>query len=93
MKYRYTRYAIQRMAERSIAVGKVESIIQSGTIITRYDDDKPFPSYLVMDFDADQPWHVVYSIQDTEHGMFAHVITEYQPDPLEWDGSFTRRKA
>ncbi len=36
--------------------------------------------------------HVVYSIEDAEHGALAHVITVYQPDPLEWDGFFTKSK-
>lgn len=92
MKYRYTRHAIQRMAERGVSVETVESIIQSGTIITRYEDDKPFPSYLVLGFVASVPWHVVYSKEETITGIVAHVITIYPPDPLEWDGFFSKRK-
>ena len=80
------------MAERGIGVDKVESIIQGGTIISRYDYDTPFPSCLALGFDAGQPWHVVYSIEETEHDTVTHVITVYRPDPLEWDGRFTKRK-
>ncbi len=43
MRFRYTRHAVQRMAERGLGVEKVEDIIQSGTIIARYEDDRPFP--------------------------------------------------
>lgn len=43
-------------------------------------------------FDTAQAWHVVYSKEETEHDVVAHVITVYQPDSLEWDGLFTKRK-
>jgi len=48
--------------ERGIAVEKVEALILSGSIINRYEDDMPFPSYLVLGFDDKTPWHAVYSI-------------------------------
>ena len=92
MKFRYTRHAIQRMAERGITVESVELVIQSGTIITCYEEDRPFPSYLISGFDSDRPLHVVYSKEENEDGTCAHVITVYQPDPLEWDGFFTKRR-
>ena len=93
MRFRYTRHAVQRMAERCLGVEKVEEIIQSGTIIARYEDDKPFPSCLILGFDTDKPWHIVYSAEGSGPDTVVHVVTVYQPDPLEWNDTFTKRKA
>jgi hypothetical protein len=92
MKFRFTRHAIQRMAERGIGVEMVESIVRTGLIITHYKDDRPYPSCLVLGFDADKPWHVVYSTEGIGLDAVAHVITVYQPNPAEWDASLTKRK-
>lgn len=93
MRFRYTRHAVQRMAERGLGVEKVEDIIQSGTIIARYEDDRPFPSCLILGFDAGKPWHIVYSAEGSGPDAVVHVVTVYQPDPLEWNYTFTERKA
>ena len=93
VKFRFTRHAVLRMAERGLSVEKVESIVLSGKVITRYEDDKPFPSLLVLGFDSDNPWRVVYSVEDARQSVVVHVITVYQPDPQEWSADFTKRKA
>ena len=82
----YRVHALQRMFERSV----VESVIQSGATIESYPEDTPYPSRLVLGWDRDRPVHVVVAdnLQDEE----TIVITVYQPDPMRWDSSFSRRQ-
>ena len=83
-------HALQRMFERQIERSMVESVIQSGTTIESYPEDTPYPSRLVLGWDRDRPVHVVVAdnLQDEE----TIVITVYQPDPMRWDSSFSRRQ-
>lgn len=82
--------ALQRMFEREIERSVVESVIQSGTTIESYPEDTPYPSRLVLGWDRDRPIHVV--IADNLHDEETVVITVYQPDPMRWDASFSRRQ-
>ncbi|WP_414576423.1 DUF4258 domain-containing protein [Anabaena sp. CCY 9402-a] len=52
---------------------------------------EPFPSYLLFDFAAGKPIHVVFSYDEsTDTG---YVVTAYIPDPNIWSNDFkTRRK-
>ena len=89
-RFVYRVHALQRMFERQIERSMVESVIQSGTTIESYPEDTPYPSRLVLGWDRDRPVHVVVAdnLQDEE----AIVITVYQPDPMRWDSSLSRRQ-
>ena len=43
-----TEHARQRLIERSITVNDIIKCIETGEIIKQYEDDKPFPSCLIM---------------------------------------------
>lgn len=86
----YRIHALQRMFERQIDVSVVESAIRSGTTIERYPEDTPYPSRLVLGWDRDRPVHVV--VADNSPDEETIVITVYQPDPMRWDASFSRRQ-
>ena len=44
----WTNHAISRMAQRDISQKDVKSILLFGEIIEEYNDDYPYPSYLIM---------------------------------------------
>jgi hypothetical protein len=87
----FSRHAIQQMFYRRISKQEVESVIGYGEIIEETPDDQPFPSYLLFDFVAGKPIHVVFSYDEsTDTG---YVVTAYIPDPNIWSNGFkTRRK-
>lgn len=89
-RFVYRVHALQRMFEREIERSVVESVIQSGTTIESYPEDTPYPSRLVLGWDRDRPIHVV--VADNLLDEETIVITVYQPDPMRWDVSFTRRQ-
>ncbi len=90
MKFIYRIYAIERMFQRNISEKTVEDTIQNGTIIEEYLDDKPYPSFLKLGFESDNPKktiHVVYAQNENE----IIIITVYRPDPLKWKNNYTTR--
>ena len=84
-----TKHARIRLLERGITIEDIQSAIRSGEIIQQYEDDKPFPSCLVLGRVApNRHIHVVASI-DEGH---LYIITAYFPDVNEWDKDMKTRK-
>ena len=54
VKFTYRLHAIERMFERDIEKPMIENAIKNGEIIEEYEDDKPYPSYLVLFFENGQ---------------------------------------
>jgi hypothetical protein len=84
-----SKHARIRLAERGICIGDIQSAILAGEIIKQYEDDKPFPSCLLMGPSEHNHYiHVVASI-DNE---FMYVITAYYPDENEWEADLKTRR-
>lgn len=84
-----TEHARQRLAEREITVSDVLRCIETGEIIRQYEDDKPFPSCLVLGTTMEgKPIHAVVSQDDA----FIHLITAYYPDQQLWETDLKRRR-
>ena len=84
-----TEHARIRLIERGIAINDVVSCISSGEIIKQYEDDKPYPSCLILGTSTHHtPIHIVVSI-DSE---YIHLITAYYPDADKWESDFKTRK-
>ncbi len=76
-----TEHGRQRLLERGLTIADVMSCIASGEIIHQYEDDKPFPSCLLLGPGADgQPIHSVLSHDEA----FIYLITAYSPDRDIW---------
>ncbi len=86
----YRVHAIRRMFERKIAEADVQKALSEGEQIAAYPDDVPYPSRLLLGWCGSRPLHVVvaYNAQDDEQ----IVITVYEPDPVQWEDGFRRRK-
>jgi hypothetical protein len=84
-----TQHAKNRLAERGISVWDIQNAIMTGEIIIQYEDDKPFPSCLLLgSTEQSESIHVVAS---TDEG-FLYVITAYFPDENEWESDLKTRK-
>ena len=84
-------HAAQRMLERNISVADVLIALNSGATIEDYPDDTPFPSRLTLGWVDERPVHVVWATAaDTDRVV---IITVHEPNPEEWDNTFSRRRA
>ncbi|MEW6348978.1 MAG: DUF4258 domain-containing protein [Thermodesulfobacteriota bacterium] len=86
----FSRHAVTRMFERSIARTEVRKVLRTGESIEAYPDDDPFPSALMLGFVENRPLHVVVAVEDSTETCY--VITAYDPDPLLWESNFRTRR-
>ena len=84
-----TKHARVRLIEREITIEDIKNAIQTGEIIKQYEDDKPFPSCLILGATEQNEYiHVIASIDNGN----LHIITAYFPDEGEWEADFKARK-
>lgn len=84
-----TEHARRRLVERGISVNDIIRCIDTGEIIKQYEDDKPFPSCLILGAAISEEYiHVVVS-HDSE---WIYLITAYHPDADVWGPDFKIRK-
>ncbi len=84
-----TEHARIRLFERDITIDDVISCINSGEVIRQYEDDRPFPSCLILGISAHgRPIHVVAS----DDGDLIHLITAYYPNTDKWEPDLRTRK-
>jgi Domain of unknown function (DUF4258) len=81
----YSAHALKRIFQRGLTLQAVARALAQGEVITHYPDDQPYPSKLVLGWDAGVPVHVVAAL--TEQGDTV-VITAYVPEPSLWDETF-----
>ena len=78
-----------RLIERGITIDDVVLCIENGEIIEQYEDDKPFPSCLVLGMTVKNRYiHVVVS-RDEE---FIYLITAYIPSREKFEDDLKTRK-
>lgn len=69
---------------------EVYETLLSGTIIEKYLEDDPYPSYLIYGRTSTQrPLHIVCAYSENENLVI--IVTVYQPDPEKWI-DFERRR-
>lgn len=84
-----TEHARIRLIERNIKMQDVINCIETGEIIKQYEDDKPFPSCLILGMAIDNKYlHVVVSMNNN----YIHLITAYFPNLEQWEPDFKTRK-
>lgn len=83
-------HILQRMRQRGIIVDEVLTVLKNFQIVEEYNDDRPFPSYLIVGYVNNRPLHLVVgvNIKDVE----IHLITVYIPDESIWTDNYRRRK-
>jgi hypothetical protein len=71
---------------------RVEEVFESvlgGEILEEYQDDRPYPSCLVLDISKDEPVHSVWAY-NSKTG-WAVLVTVYRPTPDRWIDWRTRK--
>ena len=89
-KFEFTNHVLIRAGERAISIDEIKETIEFGEIVADYPNDKPFRSFLYMNFFDGKPLHVCFAvINDT----ICRVITVYKPDLSIFEEDFkTKRK-
>ena len=86
----FTKHALEKVLERSIAIQTIIDIIENGEIIKSYYQDKPLPSYLILGYTKlGEPIHIVLALDNNQGKVW--IITVYRPDDDLWDSSYRRR--
>lgn len=86
----FSQHAFTRMFEREISPDVVKRAAQMGEVIENYPDDQPYPSVLLLYFEAGRALHVVAGVNEAE--STCHIVTAYWPDPALWSADFTVRR-
>ena len=77
-----TAHVIKRCKERKINSDSIINVIM-------YEDDKPFPSCLLLGMSINKRYvHVVVASDNIN----LHIITAYYPNADEWEADFKTRK-
>lgn len=88
-KIAITEHARQRLIERKITVNDIIHGIGTGEIIKQYEDDKPFPSCLILGKSQHDAYiHIVVS-HDEE---WIYLITAYHPSSDIWGPDLRTRR-
>ncbi len=86
----FSRHAFKRAVERNISETEIIAAGKTAVIIEEYISDKYTPSCLLLGFtDEKRPIHIQVSRADTPQ---TKIITLYEPNLMQWDESFTRRR-
>ncbi|MCL2089068.1 MAG: DUF4258 domain-containing protein [Oscillospiraceae bacterium] len=84
-----TKHARIRLLERNINVEDIKNAIMTGEIIKQYENDKPFPSCLLLGLAMNNKHiHVVVGVDSD----YMYIITAYYPDKDEWKEDLKERK-
>ncbi|OLS22064.1 MAG: hypothetical protein HeimC2_31180 [Candidatus Heimdallarchaeota archaeon LC_2] len=82
------KHAYHRIRKRGINLKRIEEVFNNDDIIEVYEDDRPYPSVLLLGFDkANMPLHIVCA--PSEKGLI--IITVYIPDSKLWDSTLKNR--
>ncbi len=84
-----TEHARRRLVERGISINDIIRCIDKGKIIKQYEDDKPFPSCLILGTAIDGEYIHVVASHDSE---WIYLITAYYPDADIWEPDFKTKK-
>ena len=87
-KIQWRGHMLTRMKQRGIRINDVLKALDNGRIIESYDQDKPYPSCLILGYTGKKPLHVLCSIG----GNYIWLITTYHPDNDKWLSDFKTRR-
>ncbi len=90
LKVIFSRHAISQMFDRGISVEDIEQTIACGEIIEMYQDDRPYPSRLLLHKLNDRPIHAVVAENPQDQEVI--VVTAYEPNLSLWDPEFRKRR-
>ena len=83
-------HILQRIRSRGMQVSRLLEALRVCEVINEYPDDRPFPSYLLLGFADNKPYHIVAGVNIAEAEI--HLITAYIPDSDIWHDDYRRKK-
>lgn len=87
----WLKHALIRMFERDIGKDEVKMTLLKGVVIEEYNDDKPYPSFLMLHVNSEnKPLHVVASLDTSK--QWCYIITAYRPDSTYFEDDYKTRK-
>ena len=85
-----TQHFTGSLLKRGIEYDNIILAIMNGEIIEQYPDDYPYPSGLILGYDAEsKPLHVVVGLGNGA----IYLITAYCPSADKWEDDYKTRKA
>jgi hypothetical protein len=78
------------MFERDLRVEDIKRILNTGLIIKSYEEDKPYPSYMLLGFINKKPVHVLVANNREEN--ICIIITVYRPEKKIWSKDFKTKR-
>lgn len=88
--FAFSHHAFRRTVERNISESDIRIVGSRAALIEDYPDDKYSPSCLLLGWTAaGRPLHLQVSRAQT---AAVRIITLYEPDPDEWDVSYSQRR-
>ena len=89
--YRATIHAAYEMDEDNLTIGDILQSMHSCELLENYPHSEPFPSCLILGFNAyGEPIHMVWGYDEEDNE--AILITIYRPNPGLWVKYKERRK-
>ena len=86
---RWTNHVMIRLFQRNIKQEDIENALLNGEIIEEYEEDYPYPSYLVYGITLNnEVLHVVCGMNEEEFW----ILTAYYPDNINWESDLKTRK-
>ena len=79
------------MQERDISDEQVRMVLAEGKDIETYPADRPYPSRLVLGWYGPRPIHVVAAENSMDNETLINTV--YEPDTIQWEPGFERRKS
>lgn len=76
-------HALKRFDERGFKAVDIERVVREGEIIREYEDDRPWPSYLVRGRIGERVVHVVVARNSLDATCVA--VTAYEPAAADWE--------
>jgi len=90
-KLAFKKHTVLRMRQRKITADEVKEALQVCKIIEYYPEDRPLPSGLVLGYTENKKAvHAVVAADEIEEMLW--VITVYEPNILEWEEGFKKRR-
>ncbi|MBD2111785.1 DUF4258 domain-containing protein [Leptolyngbya subtilissima] len=86
----FSGHAVKQMFQRKISRDEVKAVLDYGEVIAEYPEDRPYPSYLMLNMVSQRPIHAVVA-KDAETQTI-YVVTVYEPDVELWQADFKTRK-
>ena len=83
-------HALKRFDERGFKATEIEQVVREGEIIREYEDDHPWPGYLVRGRIGERVVHVVVARNSSDATCV--VVTAYEPTAANWENDLRTPK-